>query len=77
MKHVQTFRSLEDARRAQERGHGYKFNYERAKKLFDEVGGVVSIPYKKGLYKFSSLEEAREFEIEQYARQAAKKARKK
>ncbi len=65
MPHIQKFKSFEEARQAQlaemlEKG----FDPIATERFLEEFEGLNRNPYKRGVYRFKSFEEARAFDLQ-------------
>lgn len=64
MQHIVKFKSFKAASDyAQEEFYKKGFNPDRAEKFFQEYASLSKNPYKPGLYRFTSFEDAKEYDL--------------
>lgn len=68
---IKRFKNFEEANRDVFEGFYRRgFDSGRMREFFQEFSGRSKVPYKPGLYKFKSFEQAREYDREQYIKEA-------
>jgi len=73
---LQRFKSYEEAEFALlKEGFQRKLDVKRIRDFLKAMVGYVKNPYKPGLYRFDSFEEAARYDLQKFAEQAAKKPR--
>ena len=64
MRHMIKFKSFEEAKSYTLKEFCQKsFNPEKTGKFFQEYSGYIKNPYKPGIYRFKSFENAREYNL--------------
>lgn len=76
MGYLQRFKTFEEADKAFiEEACRHSVDLHSANQFLQSWGRQNPVPYKPGLYRFSSFEEAERFNLLHYARRAAEKKR--
>lgn len=71
---IQRFKSFREAEAAAFDAAWEKpFDQEKVSEFFKEFSGVIGMPYKPGIYRLHSFEDAFAFDLQQYIKQAAEK----